>query len=254
MTQTFNISGVFTGTFAEVITTPLPAAEKPPLYSSSVVGTEFDFITDADPSAFQSLSFVALKDFEMPDKRPNPGPLVKPAYVFNVTFNDGTSMLIAESSEFGSKEAAQADAERYTSRLGKLPKLYRDKIKHMCVHKGGADTTSFAEDQGHFFCIYSDNATARISTHDLEETFFHEGSHASIQVDYISTPAWLAAKAADNAFITTYAKTNSQEDWSESALFAYTIIKHPERIPPVDRANVQAQIPNRIAFFRGIYV
>ncbi len=232
---------------------PPPSREKPPLYPSSVVGTDFDFITDDDPNAFESLEFVGFKDFEMPDKRPRPGPLIKKAYIFNAKFNDGTQMLIAEDRAFGSKKAAKADAERYTSPLGKLPKPYREKINHIVVHKGGPDTTSFAEDKGHFFVIYSDNATKRIGTHDLEETFFHEASHASIQVDHVSSAAWRNAVAADNAYITNYAKNNSQEDWSESALFAYTIINHPQRFPPAERAKIEQQIPNRIAFFRNIF-
>jgi hypothetical protein len=233
---------------------PPPSQEKPPLYPSSVVGTHFDFITDDDLSAFKSIEFVGLQDFEMPDKRPNRGPLIKKAYVFRVKFNDGTEMLIAEDRAFGSRAAALKDAKRYTSRLGKLPKLYREKINHIVVHKGGPDTTGFAEDKGHFFVIYSDNATKRIGAHDLEETFFHEASHASIQVDHLSSAAWQNAVAADNAHITKYAKNNSQEDWSESALFAYTIIKHPERFPPAERAKIKAQIPNRIEFFRNIFV
>jgi hypothetical protein len=227
--------------------------EKPPLYPSSVVGTDFDFITDDDPTAFKSIAFVGLQDFEMPDKRPNRGPLIKKAYVFRVRFSDGTEMLIAEDRAFGSRAAALKDAKRYTSRLGKLPKIYREKIVHIVVHKGGPDTTGFAEDKGHFFVIYSDNATKRIGTHDLEETLFHEASHASIQVDHLSSAAWQKAVAADNAHITKYAKNSSQEDWSESALFAYTIIKHPERFPQTERAKIEAQIPNRIAFFRDIF-
>lgn len=238
--------------------TPTPAT-KTPLYPSSVVGTDFDFITAADPSAFVALSYVGAMQFEMPDKRG--GPLFQQAYVFNATFSggngrSGTGIKIACSNLFGSQAAAQTDAMRYTSRLGKLPDLYRRNINHIVVHTGGvnpAGTTAFAEDQGHFFCIYSENATVRIGTHDLEETFFHEASHASIQVDHINSAQWLAAVAADNAFITAYASTDPQEDFAESALFAYTMKYHPERFPEPDRTNIKNQIPNRIAFFATIF-
>jgi hypothetical protein len=121
------------------------------------------------------------------------------------------------------------------------------------VHKGGRDTTAFAEDKGHFFVIYSDNATKRIESHDLEETFFHEGTHASIQVGHLGGRAWRNAKAADYAYITDYAKTEDQEDFAESALFAYTLIHHPERFPDHERQKIEKQIPNRIAFFRSVY-
>lgn len=224
-----------------------------PLYSSSVVGTDFDFITDDDPDAFERLEYVGFEQFEMPDKRSESEPLVQDAYLFKAYFSDGTQLGIAMDKDFGSREAAEQDAERYTSRLGKLPILYRMNINHIVVHTGGADTTAFAEDKGHFFVIYSDNATKRIGTHDLEETFFHEGTHASIQSNYLTSTAWKQAKAADGAFVTKYAGTDDQEDFAESALFAYTIIHHPERIPAGDRQKIEQTIPNRIAFFRNIF-
>lgn len=229
---------------------PVAAA---PLYRSSVVGTDFDFITTADPDAFQTLTFVGFKPFEMPDKRDTGEPLVRPAYVFNARFADGTSVAIALDAAFGSREAAEADARRYTPRLARLPSLYRQQLKHVVVHRGGADTTAFAEDKGHFFVIYSDNASRRIATHDLEETFFHEATHASIQSRFLQTAAWKEAKARDNAFVTTYAMTDDQEDFAESALFAYTLLHHPERLPPRDRAWIERQIPHRLAFFKTIF-
>ncbi len=162
----------------------VPAGGSAP-YRSSVVGTDFDFITENDPSAFDRLEFLGLQEFEMPDKRDNDEPLVQKAYVFEAHFTDGRKIKIALDQEFGSKEAAERDAARYGPRLGKLPPLYRKIIKHITVNFGGTDTTAFAEDKGHFFTIYSGNASKRIGTHDLEETFFHEGTHASIQEAYL---------------------------------------------------------------------
>ena len=224
-----------------------------PIYRSSVVGTDFDFITDSDPSAFTRLEYVGFQKFEMPDKRGSDEPLIQNAYVFNAFFSDGAEVGIALDEDFGSRQAAEEDASRYTLPLGRLPSLYRKNLRHIVVHTGGADTTGFAEDKGHFFVIYSDNATKRIGTHDLEETFFHEGTHASIQAKYLEGAAWKKAKRADNAYITDYAKTSDQEDFAESALFAYTLIHHPERIPEAERERIEKQIPNRIAFFRSVY-
>lgn len=225
----------------------------PPPYRSSVVGTDFDFITEEDPSAFDRLEYLGLKELEMPDKRGTGEPLVQDAYLFNAHFADGTKVGIALDRDFGSRQAAELDALRYTPRLGRLPLLYRKKLRHIVVHKGGADTTAFAEDKGHFFVLYSDNASKRIATRDLEETFFHEGTHASIQSSLLNGSAWNAAKQRDDAYVTHYAMTKDQEDFAESALFAYTLIRHPERLPPADREKVQKRIPHRIAFFRDVY-
>lgn len=225
----------------------------PPLYQSSVVGTDFDFIIDKDHSTFEHLEYIGFEEFEMPDKRDNGEQLIQSAYLFDANFTDGTKIGIALDRDFGSRQAAERDAMRYAPRIGKLPSLYRQNMRHIVVHKGGADTTAFAEDKGHFFIIYSENATRRIETHDLEETFFHEGTHASVQSIYLGSRAWEEAVALDNAYITDYAETSDQEDFAESALFAYTLIHHPERFPPVERARIENQIPNRISFFRTVY-
>lgn len=224
-----------------------------PPYRSSVVGTDFDFITAGDPSAFDRLEYVGFKDFEMPDKRGIGKPLVQKAHVFEAYFTDGTKVGIALDQEFGGRQAAEQDALKYAPRIGKLPPLYRRNLKHVVVHKGGVDTTAFAEDKGHFFILYSDNAAKRIGTNDLEETIFHEATHASIQVEHLGGAAWNRAKELDDAYITDYAKTEEGEDFAESALFAYTLIHYPERFPAVERAKIEKQIPNRIAFFRRVY-
>ena len=230
----------------------MPANDTAP-YRSSVVGTEFDFITDGDPSAFDHLEYLGFQEFEMPDKRDNDEPLVQNAYVFEASFTDGAKIKIALDEEFGSREAAELSASEYAPRLGKLPALYRRGINHITVNFGGADTTAFAEDKGHFFTIYSGNASRRIGTHDLEETFFHEGTHASIQDAFLESQDWRSAVSRDPSFITEYAKTSAQEDFAESALFAYTIIHHPERFPDSEREKIETAIPNRIEFFRRVF-
>ena len=229
------------------------SAGVPPLYRSSVVGTEFDFITQDDPSTFDHLEFMGLEEFEMPDKRENDEPLVQNAYVFEASFADDTKIKIVLDQEFGSRETAELNASEYATRLGKLPSLYRRNIRHITVNFGGADTTAFAEDKGHFFTIYSGNASRRIETHDLEETFFHEGTHASIQDAFLESDEWKSAVSRDASYITEYAKTSEQEDFAESALFAYTIIYHPERFPDSEREKIMNAIPNRIEFFRRVF-
>lgn len=245
---------IFTGTFVWFIVFALTAqtAVGAPLYETSVVGTDFDFITETDPNTFMCLEYEGFKQYEMPDKRYEGGELFQDAYIFNAYFSDGSKVDIALSKGFGSKDAALKDAMRYTSRIGKLPTLYRSQLDHIVVHKGGEDTTAFA-DNG-FFVIYSDNATKRISTHDLEETFFHESTHATIQDDYNDASTWTSAQTKDDDFITEYAQNDKEgEDMAESALFAYTLIHHPDRFPVSDKSKIENTIPNRIAFFKVLF-
>jgi hypothetical protein len=70
----------------------------------------------------------------------------------------------------------------------------------------------------------------------------------------LNDAAWQAAVASDADWITQYAKDNpGGEDLAEHALFAYTLIFHPERIPEPDRTWIQQKIPNRIAYLRTIF-
>jgi hypothetical protein len=219
-------------------------------YRSSVVGTDFDFILDSDPSTFTCLESKGHGPREMPDKT-RPSPLVQLAFIFVAYFRDGTSVDIALDADFETQDAAREEALRYAPRIGKLPTALRRGIERVVVHRGEEDATAFS-DSG-LIVLYSDNATKRISTHDLEETLFHESVHASWDGPHRSSAGWRAAQAADGAFVTHYAKNNPDgEDLAESALFAYALIHHPERIPAADAERIRTTIPARIAFVEGL--
>ncbi len=222
----------------------LPAL--PQDYKSSVVGTDFDFIVDEDPSTFVCLEFHGQRLREMPDKV-NKGQLVQPALVFMAYYEDGTKVDLALDADFSTEEAGREEALRYATRLGKLPTTLRRGVHRIIVHAGPTDATAFS-DNG-VIALYSANATKRIATHDLEETLFHESVHAAWDARHRASPEWRAAQAADDAFLTAYAAKNPDgEDLAESALFAYTLLHHPERIPADHAARIRAVIPARIAF------
>ena len=219
-------------------------------YRSSVVGTDFDFITEADPSAFHCLEFKGRGAREMPDKR-GPSELIQEAFIFVSYFKDGTSVDMAFSVDFESEEKARIEALRFVPRLGRLPTALRQGVKRLVVHKGGRDTTAFS-DVG-LIVMYSENATKRISTHDLEETIFHESVHAAWDKEHRNSKPWLDAQKKDGGFITNYAKRKpGGEDLAESALFAFTLIHHPERIPKAEADAIRKAIPNRIAFVKTL--
>lgn len=227
----------------------LPSGDEP-LYPSSVVGTEFDFIRDDDPDVFESLESKGNAEPEMPDKTDDDAPLRKPAWTFVAKFLDGTSVHIAVDIRVGTEDEARKEALRYTPRLGKLPSSLRRGVQRVVVHqqgKDGKDATAFS-DEG-LIVLYADNATKRISTHDLEETVFHESVHAAWDEAHRRSDAWLAAQKKDDRFVTNYAKKNpNNEDLAESALFAYTLVHHPDRIPAKEAAKIKRAIPARIAF------
>jgi len=226
--------------------TPASAGDGPP-YPSSVVGTDFDFITESDPDTFVRLDDQGRGTAEMPDKSDRSAPLRQPAFLFVAHFNDGTRVNLAIDLDFKTQAAARAEAPRYTPRLGKLPTALRRGVDRVVVHKGGENVTAFS-DVG-LIVVYSDNATKRIGTHDLEETIFHESVHAAWDKRHARSAEWIDAQKRDGVAVTDYARKNPQgEDLAESALFAYTLVHHPNRIPPDEAAKIAQAIPNRIAF------
>ena len=222
-------------------------ADDKPLYPSSVVGTDFDFILESDPDVFAALDYTGKGHPEMPDKTSRSAPLRKPAFTFVSRYRDGTSIALAIDAEFKTEAEARQEALRYTPRLGKLPTSLRRGVDRVVVHKGGADATAFS-DVG-LIVLYSANATRRIGTHDLEETVFHESVHAAWDKAHAASPEWRAAQKGDGRFVTEYARKNPDgEDLAESALFAYALLHHPERIPQEEAARIRRAIPARIAF------
>jgi hypothetical protein len=226
--------------------TPASAGDGPP-YPSSVVGTDFDFITESDPDTFVRLEVKGQGPAEMPDKSNRTAPLVQQAFLFVAHFTDGTRVNLAIDADFKTQDSARKEALRYTPRLGKLPTALRRGVDRVVVHKGGENVTAFS-DVG-LIVLYADNATKRIGTHDLEETVFHESVHAAWDKAHATSPEWKDAQKNDGRFVTDYARKNPKgEDLAESALFAYTLLHHPNRIPKEEAANIARAIPNRIAF------
>ena len=220
-------------------------------YRNSIASTEFDYITDSDPSTFQRIDFRGIENAEMPDDRPGDRELRQRAYVFVSRFSDGTSVQIAIDNAFQTQKAAEKEAMRYVHRLGKLPTTLRKGVSRLVVHQGGKNSTAFS-DIG-LIVVYSDNATKRISNHDLEETIFHESVHAAWDKQYASSEGWRRAQAQDGRFVTIYANENpGREDLAETALFAYTLTHHPERIPAADAKKILKAIPARIRFVANL--
>ena len=232
---------------ADPVTADRAAAPQAPLYRSSVVGTDFDFITASDPDTFVRLEDMGQGQAEMPDKVDRTAPPLREAFLFVAHFNDGTRVRLVIDADFKTQDKAREEALRYTPRLGRLPTALRRGVQRLVIHKGGANVTAFS-DAG-LIILYSDNATKRISTHDLEETIFHESVHAAWDKAHAKSAAWQEAQKKDGGYITDYARKNPQgEDLAESALFAYTLLHHPDRIPREEAEKIARLIPNRIAF------
>ncbi len=218
-----------------------------PLYRSSITATDFDFITTKDPSVFEKLEYRSTGLEEMPDKRSDDAELFQEAFVFAAQFKDGTRLKLYVDGDFESQAEALKEARRYVEPLGRLPTVLRAGVQRLVIHKGGENTTAFS-DQG-LIVVYSDNVTKRISTHDLEETLFHESVHATWDAKHAGSEDWQRAQLADGGYLTVYGKENSRrEDLAESAIFAFVLPHHPDRIPEEEKQRIRKVIPNRMNY------
>lgn len=230
----------------------LLAANADPLFPNSVVSNALEFIRTDDQSMFSRVAFQGTERAEMPDKRSdalfNSG-----TFMFQANYQDGTSVGLWAHPDFGSQSSALRSVEPVAQAIGKLPTIIRSKLDHVVIHKG--DEVAFGEADGHFFVLYSDNIRTRIRNHDLEESAFHESVHATLDAKYLRNRAWCNAQRADGTFVTEYAaRLPEKEEMAESALFAWTMLVHPERLPQRVEAQVRQIMPNRLAFFEDLFL
>jgi hypothetical protein len=85
---------------------------------------------------------------------------------------------------------------------------------------------------GRFFTLYDGLMERRLAEHDLDKIVFHETVHVALDPLLSNDPDWRSNQISDSDLITRYAADNpNKEDIAESALFAWTMIYHPGRLP-----------------------
>ncbi len=222
------------------------AAASPPF--GSTADTVFDIITADDPSSFACLSFEGRETRQMWDKRRD-NEFDLNVFLFRAYFRDGPAIDIIVNPEFATRDRAEAEARRYTRPLGQLPMVLRQGIRQFGIHDG---EPTYSAGPGKIF-VYAGRTTLRISENHLEESLLHESVHASLDADHAAAPGWIAAQQADPGFVTAYAARHPErEDLAETALFAYAFLRHPDRFPPVDSADVRAIAPARLAYLSRV--
>ncbi len=230
-------------------TKPLPAlAQSSPQVLPPFSGTIFldpDIITPADPSTFISAAYTGQGSRLMFDRRVNNWITVA-AYLFNATYSDGLAFEIQVNPEFGSSAAAQVEATKYGTVVGRLPKVLRLQVQSMWIHMG---VQPFGGGN-HNILIHTGQSALYEADGILEETLVHEASHTSLDAAHAASPGWIAAQNADGNFISTYGRDYpTQEDIAESFLPYLMVRYRPGRITPELAATISQTMPNRIAYF-----
>lgn len=223
-----------------------------PAFSAPVFGsfpdTIFDVIRPEDQNAFACLKDAGRGERQIWDKRVDGEPQVN-AYLFQAYFTDGTQIELAINPEFGTRDNARIVAQMFTGPLGFLPTSLRRGIEKFSVHDGNK---GFHAGTGQII-MYRAQAQRRIGEHQLEESVFHEAVHASWDAAHRLNQDWKEAQQQDGGFLTQYGQSSPQrEDLADTAVFVFGLLHHPERLPPVDSADIRRAIPHRIEYIRGL--
>lgn len=220
-----------------------PVAAEPPFFGT--IFLDPDIITDQDPTAFASLADKGTGTRTMYDRRLNAWVVLEP-YLFEAAYDDGLVIEFQVNPEFGSVEAARAEAERYAPVIGRLPTGLRRDVETSWIHKG---VNPFGGGNRNLL-IHIGQAALYEADGILEETLVHEASHTSLDADHATAEGWLEAQAADEDFISTYARDHpTREDIAESYLLYFAWRHRRDRISDALATTIEATIPNRLAYF-----
>ena len=224
--------------------TPTDSQLKAPPFGGTIF-LDSDIIIESDPTTFEGLIYAGQDSRTMFDRRVNDWITVSP-FLFNATFDDGLTTEIQVNPEFKTSEAAEEEALKFATVIGRLPTALRQDVETVWIHKG---TQPFGGGNNNLL-IHIGQATLYENDGILEETFVHEASHTSFDTDHASSPGWISAQEADNHFISTYARDNpTREDISESYLLYMAVRYRSDRISESLERTILETMPNRMAYF-----
>lgn len=215
-----------------------------PPYSGTIF-VDPDIITSSAPSSILSTTYTGQNRVTMFDRRVNRWVAVN-AYLFHVVWSDGLTSRAQINPEFGSVAKATIEAEKYAFLIGQLPKVLREDVNQIWVHKGvqpfGGGNNSIL--------IHTGQTTNYENSGILEETLVHEACHTSLDASHSSSTGWLNAQNNDNEFISTYARDNrTREDIAESFLMWLAVRYRKNEISTVNYNKITQNIPNRLSYF-----
>ena len=263
-------SGALAGAFVLVLLAAPPVLAEPPFRGTVWVSSEI--ITSEDPSGLTGVSYTGRGDRTIWDYRVFDWIVVN-AYLFEARIK-GRSVEFQVNPEFDSVDAARAEVDTYALALGRMPAVLLSRVEKVHVNAGNPEHPD-AERFGRLdrrgnpggqpaTRVFGGNYYDRsITVHTgygqqtlrrgfIEEVFFHEGAHVSLQ-NHQDAPGWRAAQEADGEFISDYARDHPDgEDVAESVLLYFALRHRPARLSDRDRAAIEETIPNRLTYFDAL--
>ena len=219
------------------------SAQTAPPYAGTIF-LDPDIIVPADATVFQQAVYTGRGQRTVYDRRVNAWVSVN-AYLYRISFTDGTAIEAQVNPEFGSADAGMAQAQAYGPPVGQLPAVLRRDIDALWIHMG---TQPFGGGNRSLL-IHTGQTALYVRDGILEETLVHEAAHTSLDARHAASAGWLAAQRADPTFISTYARDNpTREDVAESVL-PYLAVRHrADRVSQAYRETAARAMPNRMAY------
>lgn len=239
--ETIMISGEssVTAVFVEI---EHPVECEPPFWGT--VWVDPNIVLSTDPSTFTGLTYEGQATRTMHDRRH--GWITTEPFLFDASYDDGLNIEIQVNPEFENPDAAKVQAEKYGWYIGQIPTELRKDAETSWIHKGNE---AFGGGNNNLQ-IHTDFGEELIDAGLIGEVFLHEGAHTSLDADHATSAGWLAAQAADNCFISEYARDFPiREDIAESLPLYVAIRYRSDRIPQELIDTIKSAIPNRIAYF-----
>ena len=205
-----------------------------------------DIVLESDPTTFIKLEYNGKESRIMYDRRAEDWLTMEP-YLFIAYYNDALTIEIQVNPEFGSKENAKNQADKYAPIIGQLTTELRKDVQTVWIHRG---LKPFGGGNNNLL-IHTDWSAKHYEQQGiLEETFIHEASHTSLDSAHASSAGWIKAQTQDCKFISSYAEENPiREDISETYLPYFAIRYRPDRIRKSLKDSIENAIPNRIKYF-----
>ncbi len=223
-------------------------ADKPPFEGSIFI--EPDIIKKSDTSMYLGLNFQRVVSKNFYDDRAREA-LPAEFFRFAATYKNSKPVTFDINMEVWDVTIATGIADGYGRILGQLPLVLRTNVKHVVVHETGEGW--FANADG-LVIIQNGDFALNKRQGVLEELFFHESVHTSLDRKIERMRGWQQAQKSDPAFITDYAEWSPiYEDVAETFLIHYALVMRPERVSRRTLRKINKSIPNRLRFLGTLY-
>jgi len=227
-----------------VVLTQLVGDAAPP-YAGTIF-LDRNILTASDPTAFVSAAYTGTGRRQVFDRRVNAWVTIGNAFLVNAAFVDTDRLIeVIVNPEFGTQEAALAEAQKYARLVGQLPAVLRAKVQSITIHQG---TQPFGGGNNNIL-IHTGQSAQYEAQGIIEETLVHEAAHTSLDGDHANAAGWVAAQRADPDFISTYARDNpTREDVAETFLLQLAFRHRRDRITAALSSTIERTVPNRIVY------